>query len=209
MIRLRNVPLGLDESEALLAARAEEKLKTPVTALRIARRAVDARRKSDVHFVYSLDVTVPDEAAALTRCADSAPAPHNDYAPPVPARLPAERPVVAGFGPAGMFAALALAMAGLRPLVLERGEDADARLQKVERLRREGLLDPESNIQFGEGGAGAFSDGKLATGVKDRRIPWILEQLAAAGAPVDIIYDAKPAAGGLRRHPQAHPVPGG
>ena len=192
MIRLRNVPLGLDEPEETLTRRAEQALGQSVGSLRIARRAVDARRKSDVHFVCSLDVTVADEAAALARCADAAPAPKNDYAPPSAPVLPAERPVVVGFGPAGMFAALALALAGLRPLVLERGEDGRRRAAKVELLRRTGVLDRESNIQFGEGGAGAFSDGKLTTGVKDRRIPWVLEQLAAAGAPVDITYEAKP-----------------
>ncbi len=192
MIRLRNVRLGLDEPESLLAQKAEQALKCPVKDVRMARRAVDARRKADVHFVCTLDVTVRDEAAALARCRDASPAPVQDYAPPVPSALPDERPLVAGFGPAGMFAALALAMAGLRPVVLERGQDAASRTAAVERLRREGVLDPESSIQFGEGGAGAFSDGKLSTGVKDRRIPWVLEQLVQAGAPVDITYDAKP-----------------
>ena len=192
MIRLRNVTLGLDQPESALREKARQALRCPVLELRIVRRAVDARKKTDVHLVYTLDVAVADEAAALARCRDASPAPKNDYAPPLPARLPEQRPVVVGFGPAGMFAALALAMAGLRPLVLERGESAEARTAKVARLRREGALDPDSNIQFGEGGAGAFSDGKLATGVKDRRIPWVLEQLVQAGAPVDITIDAKP-----------------
>ena len=192
MIRLRNVALGLDEPPELLRDRAEQLLKAKVSDVKIVRRAVDARRKQDVHFVYTLDLSVRDEASALVRCRDASPAPVNDYAPPVPAVLPEDRPIVVGFGPAGMFAALALAMAGMRPIVLERGEDAAARAEKVARLRREGVLDPESNIQFGEGGAGAFSDGKLNTGVKDRRIPWVLERLAETGAPVDITYDAKP-----------------
>ena len=192
MIRLRNVALGLDESEDLLREKAERALKTKVTDIKIVRRAVDARRKSDVHFVYTVDITTNNEASALARCRDAAPAPVNDYAPPAPASLPDDRPVVVGFGPAGMFAALALAMGGLRPIVLERGESVRDRAAKVALLRREGILDPESNIQFGEGGAGAFSDGKLSTGVKDKRIPWVLGQLAAAGAPVDITYEAKP-----------------
>ncbi|MCD8116308.1 MAG: hypothetical protein LUE21_04210 [Oscillospiraceae bacterium] len=165
---------------------------TKVRSLTVVRRAVDARKKSDVHFVYTLDVSVKDEASALARCRDAAPAPKDIWQPPVFDGRRDSRPVVVGFGPGGMFAALVLAMAGLRPIVLERGEAAEARTEKVARLRTDGLLDPESNIQFGEGGAGAFSDGKLSTGVKDRRIPWVLAQLAEAGAPADILTDAKP-----------------
>ena len=103
--------------------------------------------------------------------------------------------MVVGFGPAGMFASLILAMAGLRPIVLERGEDARARHAKVEHFFTTGELDTRSNVQFGEGGAGTFSDGKLNTGVNNPRIGWILEQLVAAGAGEDILFDAKPHVG--------------
>ena len=105
------------------------------------------------------------------------------------------RPVVVGFGPAGMFAALVLAMAGLKPLVLERGEPAEQRHEKVQHFFATGQLDTKSNVQFGEGGAGTFSDGKLNTGVKNERCRWVLEQLADAGAHGEILFDAKPHVG--------------
>lgn len=193
MIRVRDIALPLDMPEAALGERAAKALGARVSEVRIVRRAIDARKRSDVHFVYTLDVAVRDEATVLAKNSKAAPAPADSWQPPAaPAGMPHDRPVVVGFGPGGMFAALVLAMAGLRPIVLERGQEASLRTEKVARLRRDGVLDPESNIQFGEGGAGAFSDGKLTTGVKDRRIPWVLAQLVAAGAPADILVNAKP-----------------
>ncbi|MBR2716788.1 MAG: hypothetical protein IKD79_03515 [Oscillospiraceae bacterium] len=192
MIRVRNLTLTPDEGEAALQERVERALGCAVTEWKLVRRSVDARKKNDVRLICTVDAAVRDESAALVRCPDAAPVVPHRYEPPAASRLPELRPVIVGFGPAGMFAGLVLAMAGLRPLILERGEDAEARTRKVAAMRREGRLDPESNIQFGEGGAGAFSDGKLSTGVKNPRIPWVLEQLTEAGAPVDIIYDAKP-----------------
>ena len=194
MIRLRGLTLRPGEDTARLYALAEQRLGTAPRTLALVRRSVDARRKAGVHFVYTVDVETADEDGVLLRhgSADIFRAPEYRYEPPRPAALPDERPVVVGFGPAGMFAALVLAEGGLRPLVLERGEPVEQRTKKVEALRRGGVLDPESNVQFGEGGAGAFSDGKLTTGVKDERIPWILAQLVAAGAPIDITYEARP-----------------
>ena len=192
MIRLRNLRLTPDEGEAALREKAEKALRMPVSELTIVRRSIDARKKNDIRIVYTADVAVGDETSALLRCRDAAPAVTQPYTPPVPAHLAEQRPVIVGFGPAGMFAGLVLALVGLRPIILERGEDAERRTAKVAAMRRSGVLDPESNIQFGEGGAGAFSDGKLSTGVKSPRIPWVLEQLVEAGAPIDITYDAKP-----------------
>ncbi len=192
MIRLRNITLTPDEPPDRLTERAERALGCRVSSLAVVRRSIDARKKSDVRIVYTVDAAVRDEASALARCKNAAPVTPYRYEPPTPARLPQTRPVIVGFGPAGMFAGLVLATAGLRPIILERGEDAATRAEKVAILRKTGVLDPESNIQFGEGGAGAFSDGKLTTGVKNPRIPWVLEQLVAAGAPADIQIDAKP-----------------
>ena len=159
---------------------------------------MDARKKPDVRIVYTVDVAVSgNEKRILKQCgckrADMAPTAY--YQPPKAAVVPKQRPVIVGFGPAGMFAALVLARAGWKPLVLERGEDAQTRHEKVQRFFATGALDPTSNVQFGEGGAGTFSDGKLNTGINNPRISWVLEQLVRVGAGEDILFDAKPHVG--------------
>ena len=169
-----------------------------IRGVRIVRRSVDARKKPDVRIVYTVDVKVDGNEGKILKqsgCKRASIAPVSYYKPPRTGAQPQKRPVVVGFGPAGMFAALILALSGLRPLVLERGEDAKTRHEKVQKFFETGQLDPESNVQFGEGGAGTFSDGKLNTGVNNPRIGWILEQLAAAGAREDILFDAKPHVG--------------
>ncbi|MBR4864614.1 MAG: hypothetical protein IKU07_08555 [Oscillospiraceae bacterium] len=201
MIRIREISLPPEHNAAQLSYEAAKLLKISASAVRklkIVRRSIDARKKPDVRVVYTVDVQVDgNEPQILKRsgCKRAAIAPVSYYKPPKPSRETDERPVVVGFGPAGMFAALVLSLAGLRPLVLERGEDAASRHAKVQRFFETGELDLGSNVQFGEGGAGTFSDGKLNTGVNNPRIGWVLEQLVMAGAGEDILFDAKPHVG--------------
>ena len=195
MIAISNLKLAPGADEAQLLHLAAGALKVPpqdITALRIRKKSLDARRKDDIHYVYTVGVTVRgDERKLVRRCRGAALVQDKTY--PIPHIAPPEtRPVIVGFGPAGMFAALLLARAGARPIVLERGPDAQTRSAQIAAFRAGGPFDPECNVQFGEGGAGTFSDGKLNTGTKDVRHRYILEEFAAFGASEDILIDAKP-----------------
>lgn len=199
MIKLEGVRLSPGSGEDVLRAQAAKLLRlspADLRDLRILRRSVDARE--DVALTYTLAVSLENESAVLRRCRSrkvSRLSPGPVYRLPEPLPPPEHPPVVAGAGPAGLFAALVLAAAGQRPVLLERGRPVEERRRDVERLWDSGTLDPESNVQFGEGGAGAFSDGKLSTGTRDPRHRFILERLAACGAPSDILIDAKPHVG--------------
>ncbi len=200
VIKLQNLSLPLDYGEAELGQKAAAALKVSPTALsevRLLRRSVDARKKSDVHYVCTLGVTVEDEEALLRRCHSPNITPFS----PRPYTFPAVRrasplpPVVVGMGPAGLFAALFLARNGIPCIVLERGRDMDARTGDVEKFWQTGQLSPASNVQFGEGGAGTFSDGKLNTNTHDFRINAVLEEFVRHGAPEDILWQQKPHVG--------------
>lgn len=198
MIRLREISMPVAHNIAQLQYEAARMLKIPnskVKEITLVRRSIDARKKPDVKIVYTVDVKVEGNENKILKqsgCKRASIAPVSFYRVPKVTGSMADRPLVVGFGPAGMFASLVLALAGLCPIVIERGEDAATRHEKVQRFFKTGELDTKSNVQFGEGGAGTFSDGKLNTGVNNPRIGWILEQFAAAGASEEILYDAKP-----------------
>ena len=198
LLRVDNVKTEPGASEDALRRRVAAALRVNAgefADFRILRRSVDAR--DGVCFVWSVAVSLKNEAAALKRCKNKN---VSRYAPAVytlPERVaaPEVRPVVVGAGPAGLFCALVLAKCGAKPILLERGKCVEARKRDVETFWKTGVLDPRSNVQFGEGGAGAFSDGKLNTGTKDPRHGWILERFVEYGAHPDILIDAKPHVG--------------
>jgi len=207
MIRLTELRLPLEHAPEALTAAVLQRLglkPAELLALRIHKRSPDARKKSALLFVYSLDLDVADEAAVLERFKDDShvkPTPDMDYQ--FVAQAPANllmRPIVVGFGPAGIFAALTLAQSGFRPLVLERGKKVRERTKDTWDLWRKHTLHPESNVQFGEGGAGTFSDGKLYSQIKDRRHLGrkVLTEFVKAGAPEEILYVNRPHIGTFR-----------
>ncbi|MBQ7895998.1 MAG: hypothetical protein IJ364_05520 [Oscillospiraceae bacterium] len=196
MILIRNIKLQPKEGESELLAKAAKKLRVKpelIKDFKFVKKSLDARRKEDIHYVCTIAAQVAASEDKLIRQAKSADvAKYEPKGYEIPSVSSESRPLVVGFGPAGIFAALVLAMAGAKPLVIERGQDALTRKAAVDHFLATGKLDPDCNIQFGEGGAGTFSDGKLNTGVKDRRMDWMFSQFVEHGAPKNIAYDAKP-----------------
>jgi uncharacterized protein len=197
-IRVDGIKLALTDSHKSLRRRLAARLEVPnnrIAALQIIRKSLDARDKSRIHWVYTLQVIAADEMEILARFRDD---PHvraaldtNEPIQP-PSLTRAQRPVVIGAGPAGLFAAQMLAEAGVPPIVLERGKPVERRNDDVAQLFKAGLLDPESNICFGEGGAGAYSDGKLNTRGNDPLIRYVYQTFIELGAPGNILHDAQP-----------------
>lgn len=199
MIRIRDIALrpGQEKTELKEEIARLLRIKTSdILNFQIIRRSVDARKKPDVRFIYTVDFEYPGNEKKLLRSSKKVSVVHPEvYEPPKKILGNFDRPVIVGFGPCGMFAALLLAQAGLRPIVLERGEDAETRHKKIESFWNGCSLDIHTNVQFGEGGAGTFSDGKLNTGVNDLRGKFVLSEFVRFGAKEEILYDAKPHVG--------------
>src|SRR5882724_707308 len=206
MLRLTELKLPLDHAEAELEATLLQRLGVAAADLvgfSVFRRAVDARKKSAIALIYTLDVAVRDEKALLRRLKGDrnvSVAPDMDYRFVTHAPAGATRPVIIGTGPCGLLAALVLAEAGFRPIILERGKVVRERTKDTWGLWRRAVLNPESNVQFGEGGAGTFSDGKLYSQIKDSRHLGrkVLTEFVRAGAPAEILTDAHPHIGTFR-----------
>ena len=208
MLRITELKLPLDHTEDALRPAIAQRLGIADSELldfTLFKRSYDARKKStEMHFIYTLDCQLSDEAAVLQRLADDR---HISITPDTayksvghaPEDL-VERPLVVGFGPCGIFAALILAQAGLKPIVLERGTEVRQRTKDTWGLWRKNVLNPESNVQFGEGGAGTFSDGKLYSQIKDPKHYGrkVLQEFVKAGAPDEILYVSKPHIGTFR-----------
>lgn len=202
MIRINQIKVPPEHTREDIVRKAARILRIApagIQTMHIVKKSIDARKKPDVSMVYTVDIAVADQDKVLSACRGKAGQVQavtvKKYQFPACGSQPLmKRPIIVGTGPAGLFCGYMLARQGYRPILLERGPEAQLRLADVERFWREGVLNPDSNVQFGEGGAGTFSDGKLNTLVKDSfgRNREVLQILVQAGAPEPILYEAKP-----------------
>lgn len=200
MLKIQNISLPLDYSKEDLIKKSAKVLwlrPAQINELHLLRQSVDARKKSDVHYICTVGVTAENEARLLASCGNSTVSLYEPttYTFPTVARRSDTKPVIVGMGPAGLFSALFLARHGIPSVILERGRCVEERTEDVERFWSTASLSTTSNVQFGEGGAGTFSDGKLNTGTHDSRITAVLEEFVKHGAPADILYQQAPHVG--------------
>ena len=198
-LRISNIMVSPGEGEEALSSRIASILNIPfesISAMKVIRKSVDARKNRPPFFVYVVDVSFKEEIlpAAQSSKGIKIEVVSEVQRPPYPiaGKRPKKRPVIVGCGPAGLFAALTLVERGICPLILERGKSGPDRIADVRAFWDKGILNPESHVHFGEGGAGTFSDGKLTSRVKNPNTMWLKESLVGAGAPSDILTDAKP-----------------
>ena len=196
MIQISDLHIPVDGDQDTLRRKIAKLLSLPLSEvgeLQIVKQSVDARKKDQIHLVCTVRAQVPRESAILRRnLRQVKQVVRQRYEFPPVSRTGGTKPVVVGMGPAGLFCALFLARAGIPCLVLERGKPVEQRVKDVQQFWTTGVLDPDSNVQFGEGGAGTFSDGKLTTGIHDPRVTAVFDTFAQAGAPEDILYSYKP-----------------
>lgn len=198
MLKITGLRLHPGEPESALAKKAQKELgNKEIKGFIVLKKSVDSRKKDDIALVYTIAVKVPNEQLVLKKCRSKKVSMYLEkiYEFPVQHLRLSQRPVIVGTGPAGLFCGLMLARVGARPILLERGYDVDRRSEDVAQFWETGQLDTTSNVQFGEGGAGTFSDGKLNTGVNDPRLKFILQEFVKFGAPREILYDAAPHVG--------------
>ena len=189
--RANQIKIKINEDKDLIPGRLKEHAAAngagniEIIDWKIAKESIDARNNREITFVYTVDFEVADSGLDMPRTPDL------EYKIPEHG-IPEKRPVIVGMGPCGIFSALIMSQMGMRPILLERGRAIEDRVRDVALFREKGIIDPDSNVQFGEGGAGTFSDGKLTTGIRDDRITKVLEEFAAAGGGEELLYKNKP-----------------
>lgn len=195
MLRISNIKMPINHTEEDVIGKVCKELKVKgshIIEYKIFKKSLDSRKKNNIHYIYSVDVKIQNEGK-FKKFKNVRIVEEVEYI--VPKVKSEYRPIIVGSGPAGLYCGLILAEAGLKPIILERGSDVDTRKQEIDKFWATGDLNPNSNVQFGAGGAGTFSDGKLTTGTKDSRRTKFLSELIAAGAPEEVAYLAKPHVG--------------
>ncbi len=192
MLRISNIKMQIEHTENDLHLKIAKTLKTKLSNIHkitLMKKSIDARKKNNIFFNYTVNVEIENENKYVNN-KNIIRVIEEKYV--VPKVKSDDRPIIVGSGPCGLFCGLILAKAGLNPIILERGANVEKRIIDVEKFKKTGILNEDSNIQFGEGGAGTFSDGKLTTGINDKRIREVLNEFVLADAPKEILYDAKP-----------------